>query len=84
MVNVMDRWLFGYTNLTAVTKFEYYRIYSRISRGFLDKFLIKNWVGRGIRFKNYPATVSFLIKFRSKAYLLLVDKMFFEINCPAQ
>ena len=26
-----------------------YRIYSRISRGFLDNFFIKNWVGRGIR-----------------------------------
>ena len=26
-----------------------YRIYSRISRGFLDNFLIKNWVGRGIK-----------------------------------
>jgi len=26
-----------------------YRIYSRISRGFLDNFLIKNWMGRGIK-----------------------------------
>ena len=29
--------------------FNEYRIYSRISRGFLDNFLIKNWVGRGIK-----------------------------------
>ena len=26
-----------------------YRIYSRISRGFLDNFLIMNWLGRRIK-----------------------------------
>jgi len=30
-----------------------YRIYSRISRGFLDNFLIKNLVGRGISVKKF-------------------------------
>ncbi len=29
-----------------------YSIHSRISRGFLDKLLIKKWVGRGIKLEN--------------------------------
>jgi len=60
-------WLFtplwaACSNSIALAFKNNYRIYSRISPGFLDNFLIKNWMGRGI--KDYI----FLAKYHSIAF----------------
>ena len=44
--------IFWMRDLSCCKLFCIYRIYSRISRGFLDNFLIKIWVGRRLKVYN--------------------------------